>query len=327
MLTSEHCRGDPKFADIQSSTALLRIGDEGYAVRLLQQGLIDLGHPMPRSTARYGACDGIFGSETKGAVKAFQRTHGLSADGIVGPKTLAAFDHASAALPGGLAPVAALPASAAGGTGDPAGQFRDLCVEVIGAGGGMWALDWELAWKPGEKAAPLSFRVSGFGDYGMSLTHVIALGTLKFVRIVQKTPSFAARYVPTATRIGRKRIDANSVVVVNTIETTFPYKVLAVHELTHALLDMNRGPRNFLFNEMVAYVAGSIFILQNGGTSTASGPQKAIYERAGAVADHLRKGDTPPEEAVDALAKAILAYKPYAHSRHAKVINDGIPLS
>lgn len=37
-----------------------------------------------------GSVDGIFGSGTLAAVKAFQRKNGLAADGIVGPKTAAA---------------------------------------------------------------------------------------------------------------------------------------------------------------------------------------------------------------------------------------------
>ena len=34
-----------------------------------------------------GEIDGIFGTRTEEAVKAFQRNNGLSPDGIVGPKT------------------------------------------------------------------------------------------------------------------------------------------------------------------------------------------------------------------------------------------------
>lgn len=37
-----------------------------------------------------GSVDGIYGSQTKAAVKAFQKKNGLAADGIVGPKTAAA---------------------------------------------------------------------------------------------------------------------------------------------------------------------------------------------------------------------------------------------
>ncbi|EGL84281.1 Peptidoglycan-binding domain 1 protein [Caldalkalibacillus thermarum TA2.A1] len=67
-----------------SSSILLRFGDKGEAVRKLQQDLIAAGEKLPK----YGA-DGHFGAETEAAVKSFQAKHGLTVDGIAGPKTLA----------------------------------------------------------------------------------------------------------------------------------------------------------------------------------------------------------------------------------------------
>ncbi len=49
----------------------------------IQRALIELGYDL-------GVPDGIWGPMAKEAVKAFQKDHGLSADGIAGPKTLAA---------------------------------------------------------------------------------------------------------------------------------------------------------------------------------------------------------------------------------------------
>jgi peptidoglycan hydrolase-like protein with peptidoglycan-binding domain len=71
---------------------LLAEGSIGEAVRDLQQNLSALGYPL--------ATDGIFGKDTEAAVRAFQRDHGLGADGIAGPKTLAAIGRA---LPFGAA--------------------------------------------------------------------------------------------------------------------------------------------------------------------------------------------------------------------------------
>ena len=40
---------------------------------------------------KYGGIDGIFGNGTYQYVKEFQRSYKLTADGIVGPKTIEAF--------------------------------------------------------------------------------------------------------------------------------------------------------------------------------------------------------------------------------------------
>lgn len=57
-------------------------GDEGVGVRVVQTKLIELGYPVGASGA-----DGDFGPATDGAVRAFQRDHGLNDDGVVGQLT------------------------------------------------------------------------------------------------------------------------------------------------------------------------------------------------------------------------------------------------
>lgn len=63
--------------------ALSQYGSTGDEVKQIQTKLRDWGYYK-------GNVDGIYGSQTYEAVKAFQRNNGLTADGIVGPKTLAA---------------------------------------------------------------------------------------------------------------------------------------------------------------------------------------------------------------------------------------------
>ena len=65
------------------AAALSKYGSRGSEVTQIQQRLQELGYDP-------GAADGIFGTRTQQAVQAFQRDYGLSADGIVGEKTLAA---------------------------------------------------------------------------------------------------------------------------------------------------------------------------------------------------------------------------------------------
>lgn len=61
----------------------LQIGSTGVDVKALQQKLKDAGFDP-------GAIDGKYGHATEAAVLAFQKSEGLLADGIAGPRTLAA---------------------------------------------------------------------------------------------------------------------------------------------------------------------------------------------------------------------------------------------
>jgi|GEM_PF-91996 len=71
---------------------ILRRGSTGPYVTFVQQRLIDLGFSP-------GAVDGIFGSQTETAVRAFQTSRGLTADGVVGAATWNALFRAAPPLP------------------------------------------------------------------------------------------------------------------------------------------------------------------------------------------------------------------------------------
>ena len=64
----------------------LEQGDHGQDVGVLQASLVNFGH------LRAGSVDGDFGPNTHNAVKSFQSSQGLVADGVVGPATWAALD-------------------------------------------------------------------------------------------------------------------------------------------------------------------------------------------------------------------------------------------
>jgi len=64
----------------------LRLGSSGEAARVWQQQLHDAGGFVQVKA------DGDFGLITEAATKAFQRRYGLSDDGVVGPRTLAAMN-------------------------------------------------------------------------------------------------------------------------------------------------------------------------------------------------------------------------------------------
>ncbi len=74
-----------------SIMTLSKYGSRGNEVRQIQTRLKELGYNP-------GTIDGIYGTNTQNAVKAFQRDKGLSVDGIAGPKTLKALGISSGIL-------------------------------------------------------------------------------------------------------------------------------------------------------------------------------------------------------------------------------------
>ena len=80
--------GAKKQDDKQESSIIqrtLKKGMKGVDVKKLQNALLDLGYDL----GKYGA-DGDFGTATYNAVRQFQKTKGLTADGIAGKATLGA---------------------------------------------------------------------------------------------------------------------------------------------------------------------------------------------------------------------------------------------
>ncbi|MBR6953797.1 MAG: peptidoglycan-binding protein [Clostridia bacterium] len=67
----------------------LALGSSGITVRNVQTRLKALGYPV-------GSVDGKYGKKTQAAVAAFQTCNGLTADGKVGAKTMAALNDSSA---------------------------------------------------------------------------------------------------------------------------------------------------------------------------------------------------------------------------------------
>jgi hypothetical protein len=74
---------------VQAPATTLKPGDTGSQVTRLQKALASLGYSP-------GKADGSYGPGTKQAVTDFQTAQGLTADGVVGPKTLASLRQALA---------------------------------------------------------------------------------------------------------------------------------------------------------------------------------------------------------------------------------------
>ncbi len=86
-LFADRFAGDPVLEACLDGERTLRQGSSGEAVAKIQQALIDAGFPLPQ----FGT-DGSFGTETKNALKDFQRASSLVDDGILGPATMSALD-------------------------------------------------------------------------------------------------------------------------------------------------------------------------------------------------------------------------------------------
>ncbi|PZN99419.1 MAG: hypothetical protein DCF30_11775 [Hyphomicrobiales bacterium] len=97
MFKSKRLSVAPDLLKVTSAAPIAR-GATGPRVVLLQDLLCDLGYALPKSR-KNGRWDGIFGVETDAAVRQFQQSKGLKADGMVGPRTLAMLDLAILANP------------------------------------------------------------------------------------------------------------------------------------------------------------------------------------------------------------------------------------
>lgn len=97
-LEADRFKGNFRLEQAHDDVKYIRKGSQGLHVSKLQKGLVDIGFNLPQ----YGV-DGIFGSETEGAVVRFQNAFDLSIDGIVGAQTMGTLDdvHSSTELGSG----------------------------------------------------------------------------------------------------------------------------------------------------------------------------------------------------------------------------------
>ncbi len=105
----------------------LRSGDQGPAVMLLQMRLEELGFDP-------SGVDGGFGPGTARAVRAFQETQGLEADGVVGDQTAAALNFdADAEIPSGFPGVSVTAVAGMFSRHTPLRNIRKYLPTVLGA--------------------------------------------------------------------------------------------------------------------------------------------------------------------------------------------------
>lgn len=97
-LSSPRFSRNRRLQQAATNSPVMKCGETGPAVHLVQFALVELGYRMPISTAKQQySPDGIFGSETQAVVTQFQRDRKrldprIGVDGIVGTQTMSELD-------------------------------------------------------------------------------------------------------------------------------------------------------------------------------------------------------------------------------------------
>ncbi|SPE38932.1 hypothetical protein SBA6_980001 [Candidatus Sulfopaludibacter sp. SbA6] len=90
-MRSNRFRTQSQLLQAERNAPPLGKGAQGAGVAQIQVFLRDLEYSLEKTFSR-GKADGIFGSETDAAVRAFQRDYGLKTDGLVGKMTIGRMD-------------------------------------------------------------------------------------------------------------------------------------------------------------------------------------------------------------------------------------------
>jgi peptidoglycan hydrolase-like protein with peptidoglycan-binding domain len=92
-LVSRRFASDSRLQAAAENSPPLRFGATGPAVAKMQDALVDVGFPMPITTANGSkTADGIWGQETSNTVRQFQLAQSLAADSVAGRDTLGRLD-------------------------------------------------------------------------------------------------------------------------------------------------------------------------------------------------------------------------------------------
>ena len=301
--------GNDRMVSASLNAPPMKKGEAGQAVRLVQQALIDLGHPMPISTAKYGSPDGIYGSETRSAAWAFQNKHKdkLKRDGIVGAMTLDVMDNLLWNRP--WTPLPDIPDPAAPGNyDDPEANARQIILETLGSGL-MASMNLSMRHSP-ITGAPQSVHIMGFHYQKIGE----ALYNDRITVVLDRSIGPAALYD-----------HKNEIIKLSRpLRRTFNDRSLIIHEATHAVCDGLGRPMNALFSEMVGFAAEGQYarIARGSPKKTGNDLIDKVYAQAFEIAALLSKGKRPE---LDDFGLAIRQEPVYDAFTYGTVIYDGIP--
>lgn len=300
-LTSPRFNWNARLQMAANNSPALRKGSGGLCIRHIQQALIDLGHPLPKSTAKYSTPDGMFGGETKQAVIDFQKEQKktlsyFSVDGVVGGQTMGAFDSQL------RTPVTLPPLPSGGGWTNADANLTQSIINVL-SHPGLAKVDFNA----------MGVKVS-WGSYLM-VRNALQTGDITAEKS-NLGPGIQGVYLTSAVtdpKSGDVAFDANTFVMPFTLAATNERKAIVVHEATHAYCDiMMVGTHGSPFtrnqSETVAHIAqAAMHRLLDGGAQTdsmTSDPAQGlnpIYLAADVLAEKVLKGQNLPVSEIGVL--------------------------
>lgn len=292
-LTSPRFSWNARLQMTANNNPPMKLGDQGLYVRHVQMALIDLGHPLPKSTAKHStktavSPDGVFGNETKNAVISFQKKQkalrsDFAVDGVVGEQTMGVFDRLL------RVPVTLPPLLTPGGATDSNANLVQSLIAVLN----------------NSKLADISFSLMGVS---------ISRGSYLLVRNALQNGSISAEnhLLPSGVEgfylardalhkvTGAILIPANTFVMPFVIASTLAQKATVVHEATHAFCDIraigraSTAPFSRDQSETVAHLAQAVFhrVLAGGpqtdsATAAASQGLNPVFRKADELAQHV----------------------------------------
>ena len=295
MLTSPWFSWNDALVAASKNAPPIRKGYIGYPVRILQQALIHLGLPMPRSTSKFGSPDGVYGSETRTKVIAFQKKHKLSRDGVVGQNTMAKLDD--------LVRGPWTPPRAIGGPGDVKNTNSNAKMAVLNTLRGNKPQNINFIYKGTSISSNDFIRIGEavyYDDISVEVGHV---------------PGGMAVYFPADNRLRLTFFMSNSPKRRSTI----------IHELTHAALDRRSLVMSTLKSESIAWIAQCLYLRLCGIDSLTpgfGGLAQDIYLAANDLAREWRTSHRFSDTGITALETALRRVPHYNHGHDFQ--GDGI---
>ncbi|MEM0907957.1 MAG: peptidoglycan-binding protein [Pseudomonadota bacterium] len=321
--SSVHFGFNDRLLGAQKNAPPLKRGDFGHPVRLVQQALVDLGYrnKLPVTLAKYNSPDGIYGNETKEAVRKFQSDQKLGKkDGIVGENTITRLDQELVSQNIQFRPLPPLPTNAKGGEKDDEANVRRVILDTLGASNPLRSMTWMLKWHQLSTDTVHRAYMSGhlYDKIGEGVYNQ-AIGI-----VVDPTITSAAYYVPSAGMVGiDPSVKANTFVVSRPLRATLNDRSLVIHESTHAVCDYLGKSMNAFFSEILAFVAEAIFMHKV--TGQPKSPQ-AVYRIADEIAQQIIANKEPDNKLIDDLSLNLRAHHTYGVYTHGTVQYDGIPI-